>query len=78
MNICLLPVFCPSDIKFHCSQYKSLFQDKIRAAIKSRYCIQPNYRPCPHNRPPLTIYFNFTYYRPFDDLLALVVENKFT
>ena len=26
----------------------------------------------------LTIYFIFTYYRPLDDLLALVVENKFT
>ena len=26
----------------------------------------------------LTFYFIFTYYRPLDDLLALVVENKFT
>ena len=26
----------------------------------------------------LTFYFNFTYYRPLDDLLTLVVENKFT
>ena len=26
----------------------------------------------------LAIYFIFTYYRPLDDLLALVVENKFT
>ena len=61
------------------------------------YRIRPNYRPCPHNRPPppprlftifsliiahliiffLTFYFIFTYYRPLDDLLALVVENKF-
>ena len=60
------------------------------------YCIQPYYRPYPHNRLPppdfftlfsliahltiffLTIYFIFTNYRPLDDLLALVVENKFT
>ena len=27
---------------------------------------------------PLTFYFIFTYYRPLDDLLALVVENIFT
>ena len=26
----------------------------------------------------LTFYFIFTYYRPLDNLLALVVENKFT
>ena len=26
----------------------------------------------------LTFYFIFTYYRPLDDLLALVVEKKFT
>ena len=26
----------------------------------------------------LTFYFIFTYYRPLDDLLALIVENKFT
>ena len=26
----------------------------------------------------LTFYFIFTYHRPLDDLLALVVENKFT
>ena len=26
----------------------------------------------------LTFYFIFTYYRPLDDLLVLVVENKFT
>ena len=26
----------------------------------------------------LTFYFIFTYYRPHDDLLALIVENKFT
>ena len=95
-----------------------------------RYRIRPNHRPCPHNPPPptfyfiftyyhplhdlcpdfllyfhllsptsrslswlftlfsliithftiffLTFYFIFTYYRPLDDLLALVVENKFT
>ena len=28
--------------------------------------------------PPLTFYYIFTYHRPLDDLLALVVENKFT
>ena len=27
-----------------------------------KYRIRPNYRPCPHNPPPLT------YYRPLDDL----------
>ena len=27
---------------------------------------------------PPDFVFTFTYYRPFDDLLALVVENKFT
>ena len=33
------------------------------------YRIRPNYRPCPHNRPPpLTFYFIFTYNRPLDDL----------
>ena len=31
------------------------------------YRIRPNYRPCPHNRPPSTFYFIFTY-RPLDDL----------
>ena len=61
---------------------------------KFKYLIRPNYRPCPHNRPHLTFYFIFTYYRhltifflnfyfiltyyrPLDNLLALVVENKF-
>ena len=55
------------------------------------YRIQSNYRPCPHNRPSLLftlfsliiahffliLYFIFIYYRPLDDLLALVVEKKF-
>ena len=59
----------------------------------SIYRIQPNYRPCPHYPPPppptfsltiadstiffLTVYLIFTYYRPLDDLLALVKDNKF-
>ena len=36
--------------------------------IISIYRIWPNYRPCSHNRPPLTFYFIFTYYRPLEDL----------
>ena len=32
------------------------------------YRIRPNNRPYPHNRPPLTFYFIFTYYHLLDDL----------
>ena len=78
----------------HSLSYERFFIIAILRFV-SQYCIRPNYRPCPHNRPPpwlftlfsliiahltiffLTFYFIFTY-RPLDDLLALVVENKFT
>ena len=35
---------------------------------KTSYRIRPNYSPCPHNRPLLTFYSIFTYYRLLDDL----------
>ena len=39
-----------------------------RLLVFFKYRIRPNYRPCPHNRPPLTFYFIFTYYCPLDYL----------
>ena len=35
---------------------------------ESEYRIRPNYRPCPHNRPPDFLNFIFTYYHILDDL----------
>ena len=34
--------------------------------------------PAPITAPPLTFHFILTYYRPLDEILALVVENEFT
>ena len=55
--------------KKHHQLMKSLLLKFHYLFIYNKYRIQPNYRPCPHNRPPpLTFYFIFTYYRPIDDL----------
>ena len=36
--------------------------------LKTAYRIRPNYSPCPHDPPPPTFYYIFTYHRPLDDL----------
>ena len=48
-------------------------ENVIANNLNYSYRIRPNYRPCPHNRPPMTFYFIFTYYRPLDDLFPDVL-----
>ena len=58
-------------------KYKQSYHSEPKLHADSINRIRPNYRPCPYNRPPDFLLF-FTYYLPLDDLLAQVVENKFT
>ena len=42
--------------------------ERLANPFQSLYRIRPNYCPCPHNPPPLTFYYIFTYHRQLDDL----------